>query len=68
MTAAAEVVGSLHLVVGQYVQLWGNGCTHYLLTIHAYPKIAFHEQKSPKSGTQHNFQEHINKLIPTFMK
>ena len=28
----------------------------------------FQEQKSPKSGTQHNFPEHINKHIPTLKK
>ena len=32
------------------------------------PKLRFQEQKSPKSGTQHNFPEHISKCIPTFMK
>ena len=32
------------------------------------PKLHFQEQKSPKSGTQYNFQEHISKYIPTFMK
>ena len=32
------------------------------------PKVRFQEQKSPKSGTQYNFQEHISNHIPTFMK
>ena len=33
--AAAEVTGNTALVhVQQYVQVWGNGCTHYLLTQH----------------------------------
>ena len=31
-------------------------------------KFLFQEQKSSKSGILHNFQEHIRKRIPTFMK
>ena len=38
--------------------------TAYLPT----PQLRFQEQKSPKSGTQHNFPERISKRIPTFMK
>ena len=29
-------------------------------------KLHFQEQKSPKYGTQYNFQEHISKRIPRF--
>ena len=31
-------------------------------------KLHFQEQKSLKSGTQHDFPEHISKRIPTLMK
>ena len=31
------------------------------------PKLRFQEQKLPKSGTQHNFLEHISKHFPAFM-
>ena len=46
-----------------------------LLSVHLHgnthmptPKLHFQAQKSPKSGTLFNFQEHISKRIPTFMK
>ena len=63
-------VKQLHIVLTLSVSMIWMFCSEAKLacTNKPTPKLRFQKQKSPKSGTQHNFPHHISKHIPTLIK